>query len=208
MKTMNLFASELQNYGLTTDDFRPASNPEIEKVSSVFGELCEVVELYSVSFHDGKYYPEHATVHVIYDGYIMLPYCRYNEKSFEFFNPHERADNFTDYQNKNERPQKVGKATPKKLQSWVDYLKNERAERSGHKKSIDEKIESFLGTVRNVQGMEICDNETRGRMTKGGLEYTFSIDKKSGYIRQNIEVYYSVDKSVESFLKMADNALK
>ena len=31
MKTMNLFASELQNYGLTTDDFRPASNPEIEK---------------------------------------------------------------------------------------------------------------------------------------------------------------------------------
>ncbi len=84
MKTMNLFASELQNYGLTTDDFRPASNPEIEKVSSVFGELCEVVELYNVSFYDGKYYPEHATVHVIYDGYIMRPYCRYNEKSFEF----------------------------------------------------------------------------------------------------------------------------
>ena len=208
MKTMNLLASELQNYGLTTDDFRPASNPEIEKVSSVFGELCEVVELYSVSFYDGKYYPEHATVHVIYDGYIMRPYCRYNEKSFEFFNPHERADNFTDYQNKNERPQKIGKATPKKLQSWVDYLKNERAERDSYKDSIDEKIENFLGTVRNVQGMDILDNETRGGMIKGGLLYTFSVDKKSGYINQNIEVHYSVERDIETFLKMADNALK
>lgn len=208
MKATNLFASELQNYGLTTDDFRPASNPEIEKVSSVFGELCEVVELYNVSFYDGKYYPEYATVHVIYDGYIMRPYCRYNEKSFEFFNPYERADNLTDYQNKNERPQKIGKATPKKLQSWVDYLKNERAERDARKKSINEKIENFLKTVRNVQGMDIWDNETRGEMTKGGLLYTFSIDKKSGYINQNIEVHYSVDKSVETFLKMANNALK
>ena len=56
--------------------------------------------------------------------------------------------------------------------------------------------------------MEIWDNETGGRMIKGGLEYTFSIDKKSGYISQNIEVHYSVGKSVETFLKMADNALK
>ena len=39
MKTMNLFASDLQNYGLTTDDFRPVSNQEIEKVSSVFGDM-------------------------------------------------------------------------------------------------------------------------------------------------------------------------
>jgi hypothetical protein len=208
MKTMNLFASELQNYGLTTDDFRPASNPAIKKVSSVFGELCEVVELYHVSFQDGKYYPEYATVHVIYDGYIMRPYCRYNEKSFELFNLYEMADYSTDYRNKNERPQKIGKATPKKLQSWVDYLKNERAERAAYKKSIDEKVENFLGTVRNVQGMDIWDNETRGRMTKGGLEYTFSIDKKSGYIRQNIEVHYSAGKDIETFLKMSDNALK
>ena len=208
MKTMNLFASELQNYGLTTNDFRPASNPEIEKVSSVFGELCDVVELYNVSFYDGKYYPAHATVHVIYDWYIMRPYCRYNEKSFELFNPYERADNLTDYQNKNEQPQKIGKATPRKLQSWVDYLENERAERDSHKDSIDEKIENFLGTVRNVQGMEIVDNETRGRMVRGGLEYTFSIDKKSGYISQNIEVHYSVGRDIETFLKMADNALK
>ena len=106
MKTMNLFASELQNYGLTTDDFRPACNPEIEKVSSVFGDLCEVVELYSISFYDGKYYPEHANVHVIYDGYIMRPYCRSNEMSFELFNLYERVDNYTVYQNTNERPQK------------------------------------------------------------------------------------------------------
>lgn len=207
MRTMNLFASELQNYGLTTDDFNPACNPEIEKVSSVFGKLCEVVELYSISFYDGKYYPEHATVHVIYDGYIMRPYCRYNEKSFVFFNTYERADNLTDYKNTNHRPQRIGKATPKKLQAWVDYLKNEKAERDSYKDSIDEKIESFLETVRNVQGMEIWDNETRGRMIKGGLEYTFIINKKSGYIHQNIEVHYSVDKSVETFLKMADNAL-
>jgi hypothetical protein len=208
MKTMNLFASELQNYGLTADDFRPACNPEIKKVSTVFCGLCEVVELYSVSFYDGKYYPEHANVHVIYDGYIMRPYCRYNEKSFEFFNPYERADNFTDYQNKNERPQKIGKATPKKLQSWVDYLKNERAERDSYKDSIDEKIENFLETVRNVQGMEIWDNETRGNIVKGGLEYTFSIDKKSGYVSQNIKVHYSVGGDIETFLKMSDNALK
>ena len=127
-----------------------------------------------------------------------------------FSTQYERADNFTDYQNKNERPQKIGKARQhrEKLQSWVDYLKNERAERDSHKDSIDEKIENFLGTVRNVQGMEIWDNETRGRMTKGGLEYTFSIDKKSGYISQNIEVHYSVGKDIETFLKMADNALK
>ena len=208
MKTMNLFASELQNYGLTTDDFRPACNPEIEKVSSVFGDLCEVVELYSISFYDGKYYPEHANVHVIYDGYIMRPYCRSNEMSFELFNLYERVDNYTVYQNTNERPQRIGKATPRKLQSWVDYLKNEKAERDARKKSINDKIENFLKTVRNVQGMEIWDNETRGSMIKGGLEYTFSIDKKSGHISQNIEVHYSADKSIETFMKMADNALK
>lgn len=208
MNVMNLFASELQNYGLTTDDFRPANNPEIEKASPVFGELCEVVELYSVSFYDGQYYPEHATVHIIYEGYIMRPYCRYNEKSFMFFNTYDRADNLTDYQNKNKRPQKIGKATPKKLQAWVDYLKNEKTERDAYKKSIDEKIENFLKTVRNMQGMEILDNETHGSMIKGGLEYTFSIDKKSGHISQNIKVHYSVDKNTETFMKMANNALK
>ena len=103
---------------------------------------------------------------------------------------------------------RIGKATPRKLQSWVDYLKNEKAERDARKKSINDKIENFLKTVRNVQGMEIWDNETRGSMIKGGLEYTFSIDKKSGHISQNIEVHYSADKSIETFMKMADNALK
>ena len=71
-----------------------------------------------------------------------------------------------------------------------------------------EKIESFLGTVRNVDGMEIWDNETRGRMVKSGLEYTFIIDKRNGYISQNIEVHYSVGEDIETFLKMSDSALK
>ena len=65
-----------------------------------------------------------------------------------------------------------------KLQSWVDYLKNERAERDSHKDSIDEKIENFLGTVRNVQGMEIWDNETRGRMVREALGIYFQYRQK------------------------------
>lgn len=106
-------------------------------------------------------------------------------------------------------PNGVGVLNEKKIREWVDYLvevyrrlvilSNERVEKV---EEFKDKVMKLNPTITSEYG------NYRGYVKRNGLEYSFEIDRDSGYISEKIEIPYDTNKSIESFLELSNNAYK
>lgn len=144
---------------------------------------------------------------------IVVPIGNHNDKTFAFYLlkmiRHGYVDRLSEYDKKDwpASPKKVGKATRKSLQAWLDYLHEiERLKQQ----IIDEQtqqINDFLVSLQPYDSMIKWGNNRRGgSINRGGLLYEFSIDN-AGYISQKWGKHYTQANDLETFLKASENLL-
>ena len=112
---------------------------------------------------------------------------------------------------KYQKPNNIGVMNAKKLEAWVKYLKLIYLDLCQLSKDKQNKVDTFMTKVKKIKdlklgGYNLSEGEFRGTLVKGGLDYSFEINR-SGYINEKIEVHYATDKTLENFLKLADNKL-
>jgi hypothetical protein len=103
--------------------------------------------------------------------------------------------------------------TQKKLQRLLDETKAYHMELERLEEEAQEKINVFLETLKGLDvkySREDYNNPKSkikgGEVIKNGLEFSFTIGQ-DGYISKKIEKHYSVDNTLENFLKLSDNKL-
>lgn len=205
MKTNNLTVLELSNLGFNDSDFR---NPNITLDDLKEFSNYVIEPRYTVSFYDGKYYAEYKEFVIVFDGLELRPYRpKYNENKFIFMLPYntelQRAKQL--YFSGKEQPNKIGKPTDKKLKEWANYLRAEREFLLNTLDSVKNKIEKHKAEFSAIDGVRFNNDGLSGEVVKNGIRLGFRIDKDSGYLSTNIEVYYAVGNTIENFLKLSDN---
>ena len=144
---------------------------------------------------------------------IITPHGHYNDKTFSFSLleeiRHDYVHNLSKYDQEDwpKPPKKVGKATHKSLQAWLDYLHEiERLKQQ----IIDEKMQKVNAFLASLQPYEPSikwyNDRRQGRIERGGLLYEFSIDN-TGYISQKWGKHYLSGNGLEAFMAASDNKL-
>ena len=78
-----------------------------------------------------------------------------------------------------EAPNKVGKATEKRLQQWFDYLDTVEADKAEFVRIRDERIATFKKRLEET-GLEVIWNgNNNGRIEKGMFSYKFELTEMS-----------------------------
>lgn len=110
------------------------------------------------------------------------------------------VDGFTD---ELEAPNKVGKATTKRLQQWFDYLDAVEANKAEFVRIRDERIAVFKKRLE-ATGLEVIWNGNKsGRIEKGMFTYKFEF-YYNGNVRETWEKNYNGIKhnDLETFLSL------
>ena len=136
-----------------------------------------------------------------------LPYVDYYAENLYKEGNKYNADQYPEHP----EPRNVGVLNAKKVSEWINcltdkfiYLQALSAERSKN-------ITDFLAKAATVPNMIIKQRENNpphGRAIKNGIEYSFEIDDRSGYISQKIELHYSIKANIETFAALSENAYK
>lgn len=135
------------------------------------------------------------------------------DKKYHFFSG--KKYQYVDFYQKKEieekigAPQNVGKLHRNKINAWCDYLIAVDKELAEISQETIRKVEDFVKKAED-SGVTVkypTDNygSISGRMERGGILYTFEINKQNGYISENVEVYPSYKVGLDAFLKMSNN---
>ena len=112
-----------------------------------------------------------------------------------------------------QKPNKIGKPTPKKLDQWVDYLQSLRQEeimardrRIAYMIGKIEKVKTLFPEASNVEWSkgDMWDSYWRFELRKGGLKYYISI-RRTGEIHESLEIVSSTVDMAERMAKMSNN---
>jgi hypothetical protein len=99
--------------------------------------------------------------------------------------------------------------TAKKIQDKIDSLKIIHKELLELEAVSTKKIADFM---ESLKGLEVYYSKDYNGVVKGGhmdingISYRFEIGD-NGYVGQDISISYSVDKTLENFLRLASNSL-
>lgn len=145
---------------------------------------------------------------------IFLQFDEYRKKynfflwdSLAYVNYHDK----TQYKETHPEPQQIGVLNAKKINAWINYLQDEFFFLQGLSIDRSEKIALFLAEAKKIEGISIrlgdSDNyrDTSGDITKNGINYSFTIDRQSGYISQKIDLSYKINHKLDDFLKLSNN---
>ncbi len=107
------------------------------------------------------------------------------------------------WKKENPAPDRVGVITDKKIQAWLDWLRQRRDIYDGIENQKNAKVTEFLESVRNAA--EHCEEsrigETSGSLRSNNLVFTYSISE-GGYIHPQIKVDYKGEACLNTFLQM------
>lgn len=134
---------------------------------------------------------------VNYNGVLLEPFkLHYNKEMFAFrlFNDNTDYNTYLPYNwgKENVSPNNVGTMTDKKLDSWVNWLKNRKLAALNAKDSANNKVNNFLAKIREFDVNEFSDykiTDKSGYFVKNGLRYSYQINN-AGYISEKIELAY------------------
>lgn len=137
-------------------------------------------------------------------------YSEYN-KQYNFYLdyqlPFVRFETYKEVAEKFTAPQNVGVLTAKKIKAWVDYLIKIYEELVVISAERVAKVNAFEALmVKNGANIRKDANYDTfsGSIIKNGIEFEFEVYNE-GYISQKVSIHYSVDNSLEAFLKLSDN---
>ena len=198
--------SEISKYGLKLSDYQKGNLEKLRNEFAPFASVCKLVENASVSHYNDKYHLEDVCLFLDYKGYLLRPYkCHYTDKVYRFFlvNPytHKHTKN---YANKNEKPNKVGKPTPAKMDIWLAYLLNEEEEKKAYaQKYIDEETAFRAELAELGDAVKWYNNGNQGYIQMNNLVFEFSI--LPCCIDKQVKIDRSYNLGLSGFLQMADN---
>lgn len=159
------------------------------------------------------YYVDRAHPALKIENEIIVPTGNYNAKTFSFYLlnsiTHKYANNLSEFEREGwpESPNKVGKATRKSLQAWVDYLLEIEMKKQEIINEKTQEVDEFLVSLKPYEALIKWDKDkTTGNIVRGGLRYEFSIDN-TGYISQKWEKHYMSGNTLEIFMKASENKL-
>ena len=95
-------------------------------------------------------------------------------------------------------PKNIGVLSKKKIFDWIEYLGKSDQVKEKLSKQTTDKVETFL---KSLEGLNVhWHDKTSGYIVRGGLIFSFSIDR--GVISQRIEIHYSTPNTLQSFLNI------
>ncbi len=144
------------------------------------------------------------------------------DKKYHFYM--DKKYPFVNYQDTNriseqfKKPVEVGVLSTKKINDWINYLMNIDKEEKKLSNEKQEKIDTFLKTLEHEPVKWINKSfdtdskyngyDIQGGIIKNGINYSFRIDKDSGYIRETIEIDWRTKQNLQSFKAMVKGEYK
>lgn len=198
--------SEVSKQGLQLSEYDKRTLDELRREFAHFAPICTLVEVADVSEYDGKRSVSNVAVFLDYKGHLLRAYkCHYTDKAYRFYlvNPY-RHKHTQSYRNNNEKPNKVGKPTAKKMDEWLAYLLNEEEERKAYaQKYIDEETAFRAELAELGDAVKWWHENTQGHIYMNNLIFSFSIEPC--YIKKDVRIDQTYDLGLSGFLQMADN---
>ena len=164
-----------------------------------FTEICKLVPLVYYSEYEGKNHFQHITVFVEYKGILLRPYKNYNESTFIFFLA--GSIRLQGFGHNLVQPNKVGKATTKKMDEWLHYLQQIEALKMAKMSERENKKTEFLNKIKN-SGLKVSHQSNdgkRGYIETENFDFSFEI-QSDGYIQQKITL--RCGNTIDDFLKL------
>jgi len=185
--------------GLDWNEYRTKNMNEQIKDLKNFTEICKLFPLVYYSEYEGKNHFQHIKVFIEYKGILLRPYKKYNESAFNF----SLAESLyiRDFYHNLVQPNKVGKATTKKMDEWLHYLQQIEALKMAKMSERENKETEFLNKIKN-SGLKVLHQSNEGK--RGYIEtenFDFSFEIQSdGYINQKITL--RCGNTIDDFLKL------
>lgn len=103
-----------------------------------------------------------------------------------------------------DKPRKISKATPVRMDAWLNYLTSENEARQKHISQTAAQIDNFFTQLHHLEKNIVWgDNNKSGKIMLNGLEFSFTV-RDNGQIEQNI-VLRPLKHDLETFIRMSDN---
>ena len=163
-----------------------------------------------ISEEDGKFYFEQANTRILQaELELIISYSTYNKKFSIWCRSIDTLKNITHFTRSSVRkdltePNNIGVLSLKKLHAWIQYYESYYALLKAADTENANKKDAFLRSLEG-QSVELFNKGTHGRIVKNGLEFSFTISET--YVSTKIEVHYSCNKDLSTFLALADNKL-
>lgn len=147
-------------------------------------------------------------------GYVALKYKGYyfrvhseadDDKvfllSFDQDNDHPYLQSFTNIAS---RPGKIGKATPVRMDDWLNYLIAEKQAKDKHIALTTARLDNFFSLLHRFDDSIIWEeNKKSGKILLHGLKFSFIV-RDDGRVEQHIALI-PFRQDLETFIQMSDN---
>jgi len=179
---------------------------KFEDINNAFGKYYQVHTFVKLHVYEEegkeKIYIDHLNHYILANGVYLRPYKpKWNVKSFEL-----SLKNRTNIQGiysfyEEEKPNKIGKATTKKVEQWLEYLQKEEQAKKDYLNDKDEERQKFLQKLEPYKDKIVWQKENEiGYIENGNLLYSFKCEKNH---TPHTEVYlynrHSIE--IEDFMK-------
>ena len=198
-----LTQQEFNALGLSLTEFQQR-DIELKKQSyALFNPFAEIVQTYTVIFEQEKPYFQHSNLYLNYKGHLLQPFKYHGDTGYTFMLKNSNPHNI-EFRNKKEKPNKVGKPTEKKLDDWLNYLLDEEEQIAQKNKEIEANIQEFREQLKGLHVNWQNTEHTRGFIFNDDFEITFNIDRRTGYISQQMRMRFA--QTIENFKRLSNGS--
>ena len=164
-----------------------------------------------VSYEDNLIVFERAEVRLKHPSLLIgISYSTYNKQYSLYcdsFRMLLNVDNGYDREIRNslKEPNNIGKLSTKKIGEWITYYEKCYAAMKEYNDVNAQREKEFRESLKGLD-VKWGEGGKSGRLVKNGIEFNFRIYPT--YISKKLEIRYSVDSDLESFLMLSDNKYK
>ena len=143
---------------------------------------------------------------------IYARYIDYKKKYIFFLRhrlPYVRYETEKQVKKDLKEPQNVGVLHKNKIKAWIDYLVTVyeklvviSQQRVKAVADFEIQIKALNGTI----GQKDYYGTFSGSIVKNGIEFSYTVHDE-GYISKKLEIHFSVDDSLDNFIKLSENKL-
>lgn len=206
----NVSLQKFMSMHIENRDHKSSYLQTAQEIANQVSQFLPAEVTVQVSEENGKFYFEQANTRIIHPELeLIISYSTYNKKYSIWCRSIDTLKNITHYTRSSVRkeltePNNIGVLSLKKLQAWIHYYETYYALLKAADTDNGKKKDAFL---RSLEGhpVEWFNKGTHGRIVKNGLEFSFTISET--YVSTKIEVHYSCNKDLSTFLALADNKL-
>jgi len=194
-----LILDEAVKQGFILEGFNLSQFNEKVKHLENFNKFCTLVPIVYVSEYDNRVHFEHIEVLIKFNGVLLKPYKRYNEKSFIFYLV--ESLHVQGFEHDLKKPSKIGVPTEKKLNDWITYLQQIEALKADKLEQRNNKETVFFDKIKK-SGLKVTNksnNGKRGYIETDKFEFSFEVFN-DGSINQRIRL--RCGNTIDDFLNL------